>query len=75
MADTTQSGGIRGHGYAVNPVGLAWLALAVISTLPLFWFGLAGLASEWSRPEFSHGPVIPVLSFYMFLCEMKAGNL
>jgi exosortase D (VPLPA-CTERM-specific) len=71
MAVTTQSGGMRGLGYAVNPAGLAWLALAVISTLPLFWFGLAGLASEWSRPEFSHGPVIPILSFYMFLRELK----
>jgi exosortase D (VPLPA-CTERM-specific) len=72
MAMTTQSGEARGLGLPVNPAGLAWLAVAVLSTLPLFWFGLAGLASEWSRPEFSHGPVIPVLSFYMFLREMKA---
>ena len=52
--------------------GPAWLAVAVVATLPLFWFGLVGLADAWSRPEFSHGPVIPVLSFYMFLREMKA---
>jgi exosortase D (VPLPA-CTERM-specific) len=52
--------------------GPAWLAVAILATLPLFWFGLAGLADAWSRPEFSHGPVIPVLSFYMFLREMKA---
>ena len=53
-------------------VGAAWLAFAVVGTLPLFWFGLVGLADAWARPEFSHGPVIPVLSFYMFLREMKA---
>jgi hypothetical protein len=53
-------------------VGAAWLAFAIVGTLPLFWFGLAGLADAWARPEFSHGPVIPVLSFYMFLREMKA---
>jgi hypothetical protein len=47
----------------VNLPGLFWLALAVFSTLPLFWYGLTGLASAWSQPEFSHGPVIPVLSF------------
>lgn len=52
--------------------GAAWLAFAIIATLPLFRFGLAGLAEAWSKPEFSHGPVIPVLSFYMFLREMKA---
>ena len=72
MAVTTQSDGARGLGLSVSPAGLAWLALAVLSTLPLFWFGLTGLAREWSRPEFSHGPVIPVLSFYMFLHELKA---
>jgi exosortase D (VPLPA-CTERM-specific) len=52
--------------------GAAWLAFAIVATLPLFWFGLAGLADAWTRPEFSHGPVIPVLSFYMYLREMKA---
>ena len=52
--------------------GAAWLAFAVVGTLPLFWFGLVGLADAWARPEFSHGPVIPILSFYMFLREMKA---
>jgi hypothetical protein len=40
--------------------GAAWLLVAVVATLPLFRFGLAGLAEAWSRPEFSHGPVIPV---------------
>jgi exosortase D (VPLPA-CTERM-specific) len=55
-----------------NPAGLFWFALTILSTLPLFRFGLAGLAEAWSQPEFSHGPVIPVLSFYMFLREMKA---
>lgn len=68
----TQSGGVRSFGHEINPAGLAWLALAVVSTLPLFWFGFTGLANAWSRPEFSHGPVIPILSFYMFLREMKA---
>ena len=52
--------------------GGAWLAFAILATLPLFWFGLTGLAEAWARPEFSHGPVIPCLSFYMFLREMKA---
>ena len=52
--------------------GLLWLALAVVAALPLFGFGLAGLAEAWARPEYSHGPVIPLLSFYLFLHEMKA---
>jgi exosortase D (VPLPA-CTERM-specific) len=76
MTITTQAAGGAPSGTLavtppVNPRGLFWFALAVVSTLPLFWFGFHGLATEWSRPEFSHGPVIPVLSFYMFLREMK----
>jgi len=72
MTMTTQAAGaVPGATLAANPRGMFWFALAVVSTLPLFWFGFEGLAQEWSRPEFSHGPVIPVLSFYMFLREMK----
>jgi exosortase D (VPLPA-CTERM-specific) len=65
------SGTETGHELSRNSAGFAWFVLTILSALPLFWFGLAGLADEWSRPEFSHGPVIPVLSFYMFLREMK----
>jgi exosortase D (VPLPA-CTERM-specific) len=68
ITTTTRAGGTA---LAANPRGVFWLALAVVSALPLFWFGFHGLAREWSRPEFSHGPVIPVLSFYMFLRELK----
>ena len=62
------SGARAGVGQAAGPV---WLALAIVATLPLFGFGLRGLAEAWARPEFSHGPVIPALSFYLFLHELK----
>lgn len=58
-------------GAAADPVGVAWFLLAVVAALPLFWLGFTGLAAAWSRPEYSHGPVIPCLSFYMFLREMR----
>ena len=67
---TRTAGGLAAAGW--SPLGLLWLAAAVLSPLPLFGFGLAGLAAAWTRPEYSHGPVIPLLSFYMFLHEMKA---
>jgi exosortase D (VPLPA-CTERM-specific) len=70
MSSATPSS--RAAGAAPGLAGAAWLAFAIVATLPLFWFGLAGLARAWARPEFSHGPVIPILSFYMFLREMKA---
>ncbi len=73
MSTTVRSGprgGIPG-GLALNPAGMAWFALAILSALPLFWIGFAGLAEAWVRPEYSHGPIIPLLSFYMFLRELK----
>ena len=70
---TTQSqrldGALQAQGVSLR--GLAWLALAVVATLPLFRIGFEGLAAAWAKPEFSHGPVIPCLSFYMFLRELK----
>ena len=70
MAGGTRSAGsVAAAGW--NPAGVFWLAVAVLASLPLFGFGLAGLAAAWARPEYSHGPVIPVLSFYMFLHELK----
>jgi exosortase D (VPLPA-CTERM-specific) len=56
---------------AINAAGFFWFALAIVSTLPMFWFGLSELTRLWGRPEYSHGPIIPLLSFYMFLREMK----
>ena len=72
---TTRSqrlGSAIGARQGLNRRGLFWLGLAVLGTLPLFRLGFEGLAEAWARPEFSHGPVIPVLSFYMFLRELKA---
>lgn len=75
-AVTTQSqrleGALGARRQGLSLGGLLWLALAVLGTLPLFRLGFEGLAEAWARPEFSHGPVIPVLSFYMFLRELKA---
>ncbi len=68
-AHSPEHGGIGG--VTVNPAGVLWFVIAIVSALPLFWLGLTGLATEWARPEYSHGPVIPVLSFYMVLREMK----
>jgi exosortase D (VPLPA-CTERM-specific) len=57
---------------ALNARGVGLLVLCGLGALPLFWSGLLHLGEAWSRPEYSHGPVIPMLSFYMFLRELKA---
>ncbi|MBU2960053.1 VPLPA-CTERM-specific exosortase XrtD [Citreicella sp. C3M06] len=55
----------------LNPAGLATFALLVIASLPVFWLGFQSLASAWSTPEYSHGPLIPLISLYLFLRELR----
>ncbi|MFN3261281.1 MAG: VPLPA-CTERM-specific exosortase XrtD [Pikeienuella sp.] len=56
----------------LNPkAGPAFLALLILSAIPVFWNGFASLMAAWSLPEYSHGPLIPILSAYLFLRQMK----
>ena len=52
--------------------GLVWLALAVIGAGVYFQTGIAALLEAWSTPEYSHGPLIPVLSAFLFLRHLKS---
>lgn len=55
----------------VNPAGLLWFALLVASALPIYWIGLESLGAAWITPEYSHGPLIPLISLYLFLRELR----
>jgi exosortase D (VPLPA-CTERM-specific) len=52
--------------------GWVWVALIVLAGLPLFWLGLQSLGRAWITPEYSHGPLIPVISLFLFLRELRA---
>ena len=51
--------------------GLVWLIGITVAAGLLFSSGFEILFEAWSRPEYSHGPLIPVLSALMFLRELK----
>ncbi|WP_243695871.1 VPLPA-CTERM-specific exosortase XrtD [Rhodovulum marinum] len=51
--------------------GIFWLLLAVLAAGVFFWSGIDALLTAWQLPEYSHGPLIPVLSALMFLRELK----
>ena len=53
--------------------GLAMLVLLALGSVPVFWIGLASLVRAWATPEYSHGPLIPVISLYLFLRELRNG--
>lgn len=55
----------------LNAAGLFWFVLLVAGSLPIFWIGLVSLAQAWSTAEYSHGPLIPLVSLYLFLREMR----
>ncbi len=54
-----------------NLVGPALFFLIVAASLPVFWYGFVSLGEAWVTPEYSHGPIIPILSGYLFLRDMR----
>ncbi len=56
---------------SVNPTGLLLFGVLVAVSIPVFWLGLESLAAAWSTPEYSHGPLIPLISLYLFLRELR----
>ena len=55
----------------INPAGLFWFALLMVGSVPVFWIGLVSLGDAWSTPEYSQGPIIPLISLYLFLRELR----
>lgn len=55
-----------------NLTGLLWFALLLAGAIPIFWIGFVSLAKAWSTAEYSHGPLIPLISLYLFLREMRS---
>jgi exosortase D (VPLPA-CTERM-specific) len=53
-------------------VGLGMLILTIISAGFFFQDGIGALLVAWQTPEYSHGPLIPVLSALIFVREVKA---
>ena len=51
--------------------GALWLIFAVVAGGALFYEGVVNLWNAWQVPEYSHGPLIPVISGYLFLRQLK----
>ncbi len=51
--------------------GLFWLTLATVASAIFFWEGIEALLKAWQLPEYSHGPLIPVLSALLFIRQLK----
>ncbi|MEL6531956.1 MAG: VPLPA-CTERM-specific exosortase XrtD [Pseudomonadota bacterium] len=51
--------------------GLVILFVATLAAGAFFIDGLDALLTAWAAPEYSHGPLIPVLSALLFLRQLK----
>lgn len=58
---------------ATNPVGFGWFLLLIVAAIPVYWLGFVALGQAWITPEYSHGPLIPLISLYLFLRELRNG--
>lgn len=50
---------------------MAWLAFATLGAAVFFDNGIETLLQAWQQPEYSHGPLIPILSAVLFLRQLK----
>jgi len=72
MTDISTPSGMSSFGLrSVNPVGLTWFILLMVVAIPIFWLGMKSLGAAWITPEYSHGPLIPLISLYLFLRELR----
>ncbi len=51
--------------------GMFWLLIAIMAAGVFFADGIDALLFAWQLPEYSHGPLIPVLSALLFLRELR----
>jgi len=61
----------RFSGLDVNVRGFGLFVLLCLASIPIFWIGFVSLANAWATPEYSHGPLIPLISLYLFLRELR----
>ena len=52
--------------------GLLWFVASTVAAFLFFHEGFNALLAAWQLPEYSHGPLIPVLSLLLFLRQLKA---
>ncbi|MEP6021547.1 MAG: VPLPA-CTERM-specific exosortase XrtD [Paracoccaceae bacterium] len=51
--------------------GSFWLIVITLGAVVFFYEGIEALLVAWQLPEYSHGPLIPILSGLLFLRQLK----
>lgn len=64
------------HGASTDYASLAtraipWILVASLGAAAFYWDGLISLGYAWARPEYSYGPLVPLITLYMTLLEIN----
>ena len=59
----------------LDVAGFGLFVALMLASVPIFWLGFVSLAEDWAKPEYSHGPLIPLISLYLFLRELRRAPL
>lgn len=62
----------RNGTFSKDSAGLHWLFIIFAAATPVYWIGFESLVNAWLTPEYSHGPLIPIISAYLFLRELRS---
>ncbi len=60
-----------GRAYMTNWTGIGWFGLLVLASIPIYWIGFVSLGQSWLTAEYSYGPLIPLISTYLLLRELR----
>ncbi|RYH11003.1 VPLPA-CTERM-specific exosortase XrtD [Tropicimonas sp. IMCC6043] len=71
MTDTNSTSPSSAALSAYLTPGTAVFAVAVVAAAWFFMPGFVTLFEAWQTPEYSHGPLIPVISFALFLRHLR----
>ena len=71
MTVADQSLGIGRQTRTINQWGLIWFFLMAIAAIFYFEDGFTALVEAWGTPEYSYGPLVPLLSAYLFLRHLE----
>ncbi|MET1414854.1 VPLPA-CTERM-specific exosortase XrtD [Roseibium sp. HPY-6] len=69
--DIRESGGaLPGDFGSLFMRAIPWILVASLGAAAFYWDGLISLGAAWSRPEYSYGPLVPLITGYMTLLEI-----
>ena len=67
MSNNATDLNVAGSNWRTPPMAALWLAFAILGGMIFFWDGIVSLIAAWSKPEYSHGPLIPVIAGFLIL--------